>query len=647
MNFLIIASLLSITLIKIINAFGSVHSVGFELDGDTESPLPQSSPKDWNYFLGSYAIYDNMYASGLIVDPGTNTTFEQSAKDTKDISTWLWGPDNNAQAKTDIYHIASYAQVLNGELFVFYMASRIGGSGITANSAFGFWFIQDPIFDTNGVTSGNFIGTHFQGDLLITCNFANPPYIEIFQWEGNGVNGHLQSKGSTTAKCNSSTSQTVCAIFNTVSITTTLGFPSNNNVFPQTTFMEGGINIGAWLSSTNLANGTLPCFSKILAMTRTSTSSTATLKDYGEGEFELCSTNAFIQCDENTVQIQTNQNGQTVFKYFWTLVIDQIGVGNIYDVEIRIPNGYNEDPLTPSNQTISIIGANTQQIFTYYFTSTSNSVTIPNIEIHYCFYPNCESQYERTVVAANIQCRKPTLAPTRIPTSLPTHVPTSHPTPAPTFIPTSLPSDAPTHHPSRAPTRVPSKVPTDAPSNAPTRVPSNAPSDAPTKIPSDAPSHAPSDVPSRSPSNVPTSIPTLAPTFAPSSVPTSLPTASPATTTLKMDAQCNVQVNDNFCFDFKFHWKLCNEGDRIMTDLTITTQHSNYQYNIPSLDVGQCIEQDATFEPIRNSDNDPVNNNFEWQDTLYTLGNMIIGGVETINVTTTSSFTCQLCLFVL
>jgi hypothetical protein len=415
--------------------------------------------------------------------------------------------------------------------------------------------------------------------------------------------------------------------------------------------MEGGINIGAWLSSTNFANGNLPCFSKILAMTRTSTSSSATLKDYGEGVFELCSTNAFIQCNQSTVEIQTNQNGQTVFTYFWTLVIDQIGVGNIYDVDIIIPNGYNEDPLTPSNQTILIIGANTQQTFNYYFTSTSSVVNIPNIQIHYCFYSNCEPQYERTVIAENIECRKPTLSPTLVPTSLPSNVPTYQPSRLPTFVPTSLPSDAPTHHPSLVPTKIPSNTPSDAPSNVPTRVPSkapsNTPSNVPTKVPSNAPSNAPSHSPSRSPSNVPTLIPTLAPSHSPSNVPTSLPTSSPVTTTLTMDANCNVQVSDDFCFDFKFDWKLCNEGDRIMTDLIITTQHSNYQYIISSLDIGQCIEQDATFEPIRNSDNDPINNNFEWQDTLYTLGNMIIGGVQTINVTTTSSFKCKLCLFVL
>jgi len=533
----------------------------FELDGDTESTKGSDGkkiyqidgfPVDWDYFndynkdVTSYPTL-GFYGTGILVDPGTSTTFEQSAKDTKDISTWLYGPDNNAQAKTDIYNLASFARVINGQLLLHFMADRVGGSGITANSAFGYWFVQDPLFGINGVDGsyGTFSGTHFPGDLLITANFANPPYIELFKWQGSGTSGSLVSVSSSNQRCSSTSDQTICAIYNTAPSPTSLSYPYNGNIYQQTTFMEGGINVNHHLSG--ITGDNIPCFSKILAMTRTSTSTTATLKDFGLGNFELCHTDAMISCDASTVSIirqqQSDGTFKDVFKYEWTLTIDQSGVGTIYDVIIQIPNGFNTD--TSAITSIDKITGNTPFVETYSFISQSSSIILPDIKIKYCFFDNCEPQYQREVTAKSIPCDKPTPKPTKAPTL----------------------------------------------------------------------------------------------------VPTSVPTASPVTTTMTMQSACTVSVSDEFCFNFSYSWTICNEGDRDMINIKVTSRNDpNYIYQLSKLVSGACHSETANYNPIRGSNYDPVDNDFEWTDVLTATAEMIIGGIKTITTGTTSSFNCNLCL---
>jgi hypothetical protein len=415
--------------------FSSIHgSTNFRLDGDTESaPLATSIngyPTDWDYFVNNnYVNNVGFFATGILNDNDNNvasTTFEGgSSKDVYDISKWQWGPDSNEQAKTNIFHSMAYGQKVNNnnELIIYFGADRLGGE--PANSAFGFWFIQDETFNIKGTTSGSFTGTHFSGDLLITANFENPPQIKLYEWIGHGTSGSLQERGSLSSKCDSTKSQTICAIYNEVLSFTSLGYPlSNNNPINQyaiNTFMEGGINVGAWLN-----NNTLPCYSKILSMTRTSTSETATLKDFTLGSFKTCVT------------------------------------------------------------------------------------------------------------------------------------------PSPTFVPTSQP--------------------------------------------------------------------TLA------------PTASPVTPKMEIETTCTVNINNEFCFEFDYHWRVCNNGDRTIYNLTISSEKDDYIKNVASLGINSCIEEDIIFEPIRNSANDPIMNNYKWTDTINVVGKMFIGGVvKSITLEASDSFECPLC----
>jgi len=421
-------------------SFLSIHGSrsNFRLDGDTESfPLATSIdgyPTDWDYFVNTnYVNNVGFFASGILNDNNNvaSTTYEGgSSKDIYDISLWKWGPDSNEQAKTNIFHSMAYGQKVNNnnneELIIYFGADRLGGE--PANAAFGFWFIQDETFGLNGVSSGSFIGTHFERDLLITANFDHPPQIKLYEWIGHGTSGSLHERLSLSSdsKCDSTKSQTICAIYNEILSFTSLGYPlSNNNGINEyaiNTFMEGGINVGAWL---NLNDGTLPCYSKILSMTRSSTSEQATLKDFTLGSFKTCVT------------------------------------------------------------------------------------------------------------------------------------------PSPTATPTSVPSLS--------------------------------------------------------------------------------PTASPVTPKMSIESLCKIKLNNEFCFEFDYNIKVCNHGDRTIYDLIITSEQDDYVKNIDSLNVNECIEEDIIFEPIRNSENDPIFNDYTWRDTINVVGKMFIAGVKTITLEAKDSFECPLC----
>jgi len=550
-------------------SFATIHQQ-FELDGNTEvvgSTTSNGYPKDWSYFVTSNNVLSNSWTSGIVTDTSA-TTFESSGKDTKDISLWQWGPDNNEQDKTNILHVMGYAQKYVNDLIIYFGADRYGGSGITANSAFGFWFVQDPLFsiDTSQST-GYFKGNHFPGDILITADFSNPPGIVISTWSGFGTDGSLITYPGFNQQCDSNSYQTICAIYNNVSSNTSLDYP--NKIYSETTFMEGGINVGAWLKNgTNLTSNTFPCFSKILSMTRSSTSTSSTLKDFGFGNFELCNTDIINVCNEQSVQIITLNNGSVYFNFSYTIKINQSGVGDIYDVQINIPNGFND---LGSNAILFVdeVYTNIPKLLTYWFIRSNSNVVIPDIIISYCLFDNCPLNARRNITVSNITCAKPTSAPTRLPTRLPTFVPTYSPTLNPTKLPTSIPS--------------------------------------------------------------------LNPTL--------LPTASPVTAKIFLNVSCNISIDDNFCIDFTWKYTVCNEGDRNINNIIITSDKDvNYQNTISTLTMNQCItSNNNNFYPTRYSINDPVLNNFQWTDTIHVSGSMIIRGNQNISVSASSSFICNIC----
>jgi len=136
---------------------------------------------------------------------------------------------------------------------------------------------------------------------------------------------------------------------------------------------------------------------------------------------------------------------------------------------------------------------------------------------------------------------------------------------------------------------------------------------------------------------------TPSPTLVPTSVPTLAPTASPVTPKMSIEALCKVNINNEFCFEFDYNIKVCNYGDRTIYNLTITSEKDDYIKNIDSINVNECIEDDIIFEPIRQSANDPILNDYTWSDTINVIGKMLVGGVKSITLEATDSFECPLC----
>src|SRR5262249_30282179 len=127
------------------------------------------------------------------------------------------------------------------------------------------------------------------GDVLIISDFSNggtTSTISVFQWNSavsenlqplaNIVNGKCTVAGPTDQACGLVNPSTITMPW---SFTDKSGTPNNGALNGE--FYEGGIN----LSTLGLAG---ECFSSVASETRSSTSTTATLKDFVLGQFAPC-----------------------------------------------------------------------------------------------------------------------------------------------------------------------------------------------------------------------------------------------------------------------------------------------------------------------------------------------------------------------
>jgi hypothetical protein len=182
---------------------------------------------------------------------------------------------------------------------LFFGSDRFDNSG---DAQQGFWFFQNSIgLGSNRVGGGTgFTGVHRAGDLLVISDFSNggtTSIISVYSWDPTCTRTTGSTPGtcgdanlrilatSTGANCASATAgDTFCGIVNPIN-NTTAPWPftdkSGNTSYLQGEFYEGGVN----LSALGLAN---TCFASVAAETRSSTSTTATLKDFVLGEFGKC-----------------------------------------------------------------------------------------------------------------------------------------------------------------------------------------------------------------------------------------------------------------------------------------------------------------------------------------------------------------------
>ena len=169
-----------------------------------------------------------------------------------------------------------------------------------------FWFLQNQITLGSNKVGGalGFNGSHQDGDLLIISEFSNggtTSTITVYRWSGTDATGGLTFvAGGPNQKCGGSSPDPFCGVVNSAPPTGGTIAPwsfldkGGSTNFRQGELYEAGINLSD--PSINLAG---ECFSSFVAETRSSTSTSAQLKDFVLGQFQVCAPALTTQASTN------------------------------------------------------------------------------------------------------------------------------------------------------------------------------------------------------------------------------------------------------------------------------------------------------------------------------------------------------------
>ncbi len=293
----------------------AVHDTGaFELDGNAvNGPAPGD---DWDNVCHQVlhsdcgTTSDTSAAGGAtavdwVAEPNLNSTIFTGggSKDPQDVSNWAWKDGAGGLPDKDnlLHSFAARYNTSEGNV-LFFGSDRYDNSG---DAQQGFWFFQNSIGLGNTSINGGtgFTGVHRAGDLLVISDFSNggtTSTVTVYKWDptckkagGTCGDANLRTLAtSTNANCASAPADdTFCGIVNPTNGTTapwTYADKSGNNSYLQGEFYEGGVN----LSTLGLADR---CFASVASETRSSTSTTATLKDFVLGGFGTCGSSVTTQ----------------------------------------------------------------------------------------------------------------------------------------------------------------------------------------------------------------------------------------------------------------------------------------------------------------------------------------------------------------
>jgi hypothetical protein len=299
----------------------AVHDAGFfELDGNAVSGNATPPADDWDrvcHQVTSGAVCASAsnttgataVAWSAELDPSASIFTGGGSKDPNDVSSWAWKDAGGLPDKDNLLHAfaARYSAAPSATCpagtattceILYFGSDRFDNSG---DAQQGFWFFQNQI--TLGSTpkggGSNFNGVHRNGDVLIISDFSNGgtvSTISVYKWN-SAVSGNLQLLlSSTAANCaTAGAGDAACGLVNGTN-GTVAPWPftdkSGNSTYLQGELYEGGIN----LSTLGLAG---ECFASVVSETRSSTSTTATLKDFVLGQFATCAGGVTTQASSN------------------------------------------------------------------------------------------------------------------------------------------------------------------------------------------------------------------------------------------------------------------------------------------------------------------------------------------------------------
>ncbi len=277
------------------NPAWAVHLIGnIELDGNTANDgAAVAGIDDWdNVFIGN----DHALRSAFVYDSASadQTAFTGGVKDTQTLDKWSC-KQSTVQDKSNILHAYGATYSAGDELFFYAGIDREGNNG-TSNVAV--WLFQGPVACTSTGPVTPFSGTHLDGDLLLVAEFGQGGRVEaiqVYRWsDPNGIpqsgdeclGGNLGDCSDagvpafTGLNCNDSLpGDRVCGRTNPSA-------PINaawRNGIPTQGFFEVGANLTALI-------GDIGCFANAVVETRSSTSLTATLKDFVILNMSTCGT---------------------------------------------------------------------------------------------------------------------------------------------------------------------------------------------------------------------------------------------------------------------------------------------------------------------------------------------------------------------
>jgi len=292
----------------------AVHEAGFfELDGNAV----RTATDDWDEVCkaatggsecsSAGSLASTNVAAAWVAEPNPSASIFTGggSKDPIDINQWAWKDAGGLPDKDNLLHsFAARYQAppdldpSDGTLcpagsaakcdILYFGSDRFDNSG---DAQQGFWFFQNKITMGSAKSGGGFAfnGVHRAGDVLIISDFSNGgtvSTISIYTWDPS-VNGNLKLLlSSDAANCaTAGAGDAACGLVNGTNGTPSpwsFTDKSGNHAFLQGELYEGGIN----LSTLGLSN---ECFASVASETRSSTSTTATLKDFVLGQFANCS----------------------------------------------------------------------------------------------------------------------------------------------------------------------------------------------------------------------------------------------------------------------------------------------------------------------------------------------------------------------
>jgi uncharacterized repeat protein (TIGR01451 family) len=243
----------------------------FQLEGNA---VDDGAGDDWANVKAGTSSAD---ATFFLAD-NANIRFTVGSKDTLDMPSNGW----DAQASPDKDDILdAYAAIYKaGSDTVFFGMDRFANNG---DANVGFWFFQNPI-SVNA--DGSFSGKRTPGDVFVVSAFdsgGQVSNITLYEWTAQGLSAPVK----TGLECVSGgVVQPICAVANKGDQTSPWAYTPKSGTagtFPVASFFEGGVQLDSIFKQ-----GSVPCFSSFLAETRSSTSTTAELKNFVSGSFNTC-----------------------------------------------------------------------------------------------------------------------------------------------------------------------------------------------------------------------------------------------------------------------------------------------------------------------------------------------------------------------